>query len=166
VPTVSFEGNNVVDNEVTGKSIPGEDGNWNFMMKLLDDCADKDFVSCMGVKFVTAVDRADKMSDIQVFDGVSLVKTQDLDDGISGRALLTEEEVQNSLDHDPAQKTSRLLEYIVEVASRFFKSHVIQFKFPKFSPDDVQRALQEGKSKAKSLFLHSPNITQPEVSNI
>jgi hypothetical protein len=166
VPAISLEGKNVVDNEVAGKSINGDDGNWNFMMKLLDDCADKDFFSCMGVKLVTAMDRAEKMSDIQVVDGVSLVKTQDPDGGISGRALLTEEEVQNSLEHDPSQKTSRLLEYIVEVASRFFKTHVIQLKLPKFSPDDVQRALQEGKSKAKSIFLYSPKITQPEASNI
>ena len=167
VPTVSSEGKNVADNEVVkGKGILGDEGNWNFMMKLLDDCADKDFFSCMGVKLVTAMDKAGKMSDIKVFDGVSLVKTQDLDDGTRGRALLTEEEVQNSLDHDPAQKTSRLLEFLVEVASRFFKSHVIQFKLPQLSPDDVQRALQEGKSTAESLILSSPKIIQPGASNI
>jgi hypothetical protein len=167
VPTVSSEGKNVADNEVVkGKSIPGDEGNWSFMMKLLDDCADKDFFSCMGVKLVTALDRAEKMSDIKVVDGVSLVKTEDLEDGRSGRALLTEEEVQNSLDHDPAQKTSRLLEFLVEVASRFFKSHVIQFKLPQLYPDEVQRAFQEGKSKADSLILSSPKITQPGASNI
>ena len=167
VPTVLSEGKNVADNEVVkGKSIPGDEGNLNFMMKLLDDCADKDFFSCMGVKLVTAMDRAEKIPDIKIVDGVSLVKTQDTDDGRSGRALLTEEEVQNSLDHDPAQKTSRLLEFLVEVASRFFKSHVIQFKLPQLSPDDVQRAFQEGKSKAESLILFSPKITQPGASNI
>jgi len=167
VPTVLSEGKNVADNEVVkGKSIPGDEGNLNFMMKLLDDCADKDFFSCMGVKLVTAMDRAEKIPDIKIVDGVSLVKTQDTDDGRSGRALLTEEEVQNSLDHDPAQKTSRLLEFLVEVASRFFKSHVIQFKLPQLSPDDVQRAFQEGKSKAESLILSSPKITQPGASNI
>lgn len=150
VPTASFEGKNIADNEVVnGKNIPGDEGNWNFMMNMIDDCADKDFFSCMGVKIVTAMDRADKMSDIQVIDGVSLVKAQHLDDGRNGRALLTEEDVQNSLDQDPAQKTSRLLEFLVEVASRFFKSHVIQFKLPQFSPDDVQRALQEARGKKK-----------------
>jgi len=167
VPTVSSEGKNVADNEVVkGKSIPGDEGNLNFMTKLLDDCADKDFFSCMGVKLVTAMDRADKMSDIKVVDGVSLVKIQDLDDGRSGRALLTEEEVQNSLDHDPTQKTSRLLEFLVEVASRFFKSHVIQFKLPQLSSDDVQRAFEEGKSKAESLNLSSPKITQSGASKV
>jgi hypothetical protein len=151
VPTVSFEGKNIADNEVVkGKNIPGDEGNWNFMMKMIDDCTDKDFFSCVGVKIVTAMDRAEKMSDIQVIDGISLVKTQDFEDGRNGRALLTEEYVQNSLDQDPAQKTSRLLEYLVEVASRFFKSHVIQFKLPQFSPNDVQRALQEGKFKLLS----------------
>jgi len=161
VPTVLSEGRNVADNEVVkGKSIPGDDGNWNFMMKFLDDCADKDFLSCMGVKLVTAMDRAQKMSDINVVDGVSLVKTQDLDDGRGGRALLTEEEVQNSLDHDPAQKTSRLLEFLVDVASRFFKSHVIQFKLPQLSPDDVQRAFEEGKSKAVSHFFSKTYTTR------
>jgi hypothetical protein len=159
VPTVSSEGQNVADNEVVkGKSISGDDGSWNFMMKLLDDCADKDFISCMGVKLVTAIDRAEKMSDIKVVDGVSLVKTQDLDDGRSARALLTEEEVQNSLDHDPAQKTSRLLEFLVEVASRFFKSHVIQFKLPQLTQDDVQRAFEEGKSRTESPILTSLKI--------
>lgn len=167
VPAVSSEGKNVAFNEVEkGKSIPVDEGNWNFMMKFLDDCADKDFFSCMGVKLVTAMDRAEKMSDIKVVDGVSLVKTQDLDDGRSSRALLTEEEVQNSLDHDPAQKTSRLLEFLVEVASRFLKSHVIQFKLPQLSPDDVQRAFEEGKSKTVSLISSFPKITQPGAANI
>ena len=154
VPTVSFEGKNVADNEVVkGKTIPADEGNWNFMLKMIDDCTDKDFLSCMGVKVVTAMDRAAKMSDIRVFEGLSLVKTQDLDDGRNGRALLTEEEVENSLEQDPAQKTSRLLEFLVEAASRFFKTHVIQFKLPQFSSDDVQRALQEGESNPVSPYL-------------
>jgi hypothetical protein len=147
VPAVPFEGKNIEDNEVTGsRSSPGDDGNWNFMIRTIDDCAEKDFLSCMGVKVVTALDRATRMSDIHVIDGVSLIKNQDVDDGRNGRALITEEELQNSLDQDPEQKTSRLLEYLVEVAARFFKSHSLQFKFPQFSPDQVQRALQEGKS--------------------
>jgi hypothetical protein len=148
VPTVAIEGKNLEDNEVAqGKSSSGSDGNWNVMMKMLDDCADKDFLSCVGVKVVTAIDRAAKMSDISVIDGVSIIKTEDIDDGGNGRALMTEEELQNSLDQDPAEKTSRLLEFLVEAASRFFKSHAIQFKLPELSSDQFQRAFQEGESK-------------------
>jgi hypothetical protein len=156
VPTVSSEGNNLEDNEVAGRrGSSGEEGNWNFMIKMIDDCAEKDFLSCMGVKMVTALDRAARMSDIQVIDSVSLIKIQDIDDERNGRALMTEEEIQNSLENDPSQKTSRLLDFLVEVASRFFKSHALQFKFPQFSPDQVQRALQEGESRnITSYFLY------------
>lgn len=112
-------------------------------MKMLEDCADKEFLSCVGVKVVTAIDRAAKMSDIRVIDGVTIIKTEEVD----GRALMTEEELQNSLEEEPAEKTSRLLEYLVEVASKFFKSHAIQFKLPELSSDRLQRALEEGESK-------------------
>jgi hypothetical protein len=114
---------------------------------MLDDCADKEFLSCVGVKVVTAIDRAAKMSDIRVIDGVTIIKTEEVDEGENGRAFMTEEELQNSLDQEPAEKTSRLLEYLVEVASKFFKSHAIQFKLPELSSDRLQRALEEGESR-------------------
>lgn len=164
VPTIPSEGKNLQDNEVVGgKSSSGDEGNWNFMIRMIDDCSEKDFLSCVGVKVVTALDRGAKMSDIQVIDGLSLIKTQDVDDERNGRALLTEEELQNSLDQDPTQKTSRLLEYLVEVASRFFNSHALQFKLPQFSPDQVQRALQEGESQIElSHFLHLSHVSSPK----
>jgi hypothetical protein len=148
VPTVASAGKNLEYNEVVqGKSISGTEGNWNVVMKMLDDCADKEFLSCVGVKVVTAIDRAAKMSDIQVIDGVTIVKTDDMDDEKNGRALMTEEELENSLDQEPADKTSRLLEYLVEVSSKFFRSHAIQFKLPELSSDRLQRAFEEGESK-------------------
>jgi hypothetical protein len=156
LPTVSSEGKNLEDNEVEeARNVFRFEGNWNFLTKMIDDCVEKDLFSCMGVKVVTAMDRAAKLSDIQVTDGVSLIKVQDADDGRNSRALMSEEEIQNSLDQDPAQKTSRLLEYLVEVAARFFKSHVIQFKLPQFSPDQVQRALQEGELQKHTAFLEN-----------
>ncbi|KAJ4450974.1 hypothetical protein ANN_02409 [Periplaneta americana] len=156
---VPFDGKNVEDNEVSGsRSSSGDDGNWSFMMKTLEDCAEKDLFQCMGVKVVSAMDKAARMADIQVVEGISLIKTQDLDDGRNGRALMTEEEIQNSLEKDPSQKTSRLLEFLVETAARFFKTHVLQFKLPQFSPEQVQRALQEARGKKKILKAILPIV--------
>jgi hypothetical protein len=169
VPTVLSEGKNLQDNEVVGsRSSSGDEGNWNILIKMIDDCVENDFLSCMGVKAVTALERAAKMSDIHVIDGVSLIKTQDLDDERNGRALMTEEELQNTLDQDPAQKTSRLLEFLVEVASRFFKSHSLQFKLPQFSPDQVQRALQEGESRNITLshFLYISPLSPKQHNEV
>lgn len=148
VPAVASEGKNLEQNKVTeGKSSSETEGNWNVVVKMLDDCIEKDFLSCVGVKLVTAIQRAAKMSDISIIDGVNIIKTEDVDDGGNGRAILAEEEIQNSLDQDPAHKTARLLEYLVEAASRFFKSHAIQFKLPELSSDHLQRALEEGESR-------------------
>jgi phosphoribosylaminoimidazole carboxylase (NCAIR synthetase) len=148
VPAVASEGENLEYNEVVqGKSSSATERNWNVVMKMLDDCADKEFLSCVGVKVVTAIDRAAKMSDISVIDGVTIIKTEDVDDGKNGRALMTEEELQNSLDQEPEEKTSRLLEYLVEVASKFFRTHAIQFKLPELSSDRLQRAFEEGESQ-------------------
>lgn len=148
VPTVASEGKNLEYNEVEGgKSSSETGGNWNVVLKMLDDCAEKEFFSCVGVRLVTAIDRAAKMSDIRVIDGVSIIKTEDIDDGGNGRAIMGEEELQNSLDQNPADKTARLLEYLVEAASRFFNSHAIQFKLPELSSDQLQKTLEEGKYK-------------------
>lgn len=157
VPTVASEGKNLEYNEVVqGKSSSGTEGNWNVVMKMLDDCADKEFLSCVGVKVVTAIDRAAKMSDIRIIEGVTIVKTEDIDDEENGRAFMTEEELENSLDQEPSEKTSRLLEYLVDVASRFFRSHAIQFKLPELSSDRLQRALQEARGKKKIRKMLGP----------
>ncbi|XP_067007007.1 uncharacterized protein [Anabrus simplex] len=143
------------DNEVDGRSST-EDGNWKIVAKILDDCAEKDMTSCLGVKAVTALERAARMRNIDLMDGVSLVKTSEAE--ASGRALVTENDVQNSLDQEPSQKTARLIDMIFEAAARFLKTHSIQFRLPQAVPEQIQRALDEGRGKKKILKTLLPLI--------
>ncbi|PSN49205.1 hypothetical protein C0J52_16940 [Blattella germanica] len=159
VPAVAFPGKNFEENEVeSGRNRPGEGSNWNVLMRVLEDCAEKDLVQCIGIKTITAMDRAARMADIQVLDGVSLIKNGEVEDARDGRALMSEDEIQNSLEQDPSQKTSRLVEYLVRAAARFLNTHVLQFKLPEFEPEQVQRALSEARGKKKMLKALLPII--------
>ena len=142
VPTVSFPGDsNKVESE---RRIGEEDANWGVLYRALEECVEKDVIECLGVKAVTAMDRASRMANIQVAEGVSFVQSPDFDDRRNSRSFFSENEVQNSLDQEPEEKSSRLVEFLVDAFTRVMRSHNLQFNLRELIPGQVQRALQEG----------------------
>lgn len=123
---------------------------WKTFNKIFNDCGSddtSDVLSCLGVKAVTVMNRAARVGDVELIQGVSLVKSSDYDEVTrNGRSMLTESEVENSLAlQQPSERTSRLLDMIYDSALRFLQSHTLQFKLPKIAPESLQRALEEGK---------------------
>lgn len=118
-------------------------------IKFFTDCGEKDFGTCLGVKAVTAMNNAARSDDLKLFDGVSFVRSGEVDR--SGRAL-SESELENSLPEESAQKRSRLIDLFFDAAFRFLKSHSLQLRMPEATSMELERALQEGK-KQIVLFL-------------
>ncbi|CAG2055471.1 unnamed protein product [Timema podura] len=145
-----LEENKIEDNEIPEERGFAGDASWEMANRLLDECGERDMVTCLGVKAVAVLDRAARMTKIKLMDGVTFVKTGDADDNRNGRALMTEAEIQNSIDQDPDQKTTRLIDLFLEAATSFLQSHVLQFKMPDAATQPLQRALQEtGRGKKK-----------------
>lgn len=137
------------DNEVVwrARSADSEDkGGLKVFAKVLEDCNSEDYskiASCLGVKTIVALDRAARAGSIDLISGVKLVKTEDAESLRNGRSL-TEEDIQNSIDAEPTERSSRLLDLLFESATKFLQSHSLEFKFPQTSPQELQRAFEEG----------------------
>lgn len=135
-----------LENEViTGRS----DGFDAF--KLISECRKSDWGTCLGVKAVTLMNRAARMDEVSLVDGVvSFVSSGEIDR--TGRAL-SESELENSLPEETSQKTSRLFDLFLDAALRFFKSHSLQFKLPETAPAELQRAFEEGNHDSAGITL-------------
>lgn len=75
--------------------------------------------------------------DVKLTDGISLVKTDDIPVGRSLNDVVLPE------DNDARENEVDTL--LVERIARFFGTHTLQFKVPKDSIQDMQRALEECK---------------------
>ncbi|XP_049861247.1 uncharacterized protein LOC126355094 [Schistocerca gregaria] len=154
VPPVAVE-DNEVGVEGRGASGGGDGAGWRLAVKVLADCTERgDLVSCLGVKTAAALGRAARMSDIKLADGVSFVRTGAAEDRDGGRALASEADMQNAIDsQEPASRSDRLVDLLMEAAGRFLRTHSLQFKLPDEIPGQIQRALQdEGRGKKKKLL--------------
>ncbi|KAF6208867.1 hypothetical protein GE061_014609 [Apolygus lucorum] len=127
----------VLDNRIEDSSAP--------------DCGSRsDVTTCLGARAIAALDRAARMNDIPVFEGVTLVKENDFR---AGRALMTPEQIEESLPENAEERSSRLVDLAYDSALRFLQSHSLQIKMPQGAPENFQRALDEGRAKLKKKIL-------------
>ncbi|KAK6621945.1 hypothetical protein RUM44_001752 [Polyplax serrata] len=138
---------NPQENEIfAGRSTDGFDG----AVKFFTDCQEKDLGTCLGVKAVTIMSRMARMEDLKLYDGISFVRSGEVDR--TGRAL-SESELENSLPEETSQKRSRLIDLFVDATFRFLKSHSLQLRMPESTSMEIERALQEGRGKIKKSLM-------------
>lgn len=135
------------DNEVYGRSTEYSSG-WRLVSKVMSECGSDDIaevMNCLGVKAVAILDRAARMGNIEILSGINLNKNTEVpEDNRNGRALMTENEISQSLPQDPTQRTSRLMDLLYDATVRFLQSHTLQLKMPEGAPESFSRALEEG----------------------
>jgi Protein of unknown function (DUF1676) len=113
-----------------------------FVYRLWDDCnnkADMDLSSCLKMKLATAVDRAARMNDLSVFEGVTFVRTAP----VESASATTEEAVEASLPRSSDARDETLSAMILERAAHFFQTHSLSVKVPEFA----ERSLAAGDGK-------------------
>lgn len=126
----------------------GDDGNVKFAAKLMGDCLHREYsemADCLGVKAIMAVDRAARMSTVPLLPGISFVADHEVLQQRTGRTLMTEEEIENSISAEPNEKGAKLADMLFDSMARFLESHTLQFRLPKSSSMEMQRAFDEGK---------------------
>ena len=123
-----------------------EDGKWKFATKFIEDCVSQEYsemAHCFGVKTVAVLDRAARMNTINILPGITFVAdSEELQR--NGRALMTEEEIENSISADPNEKGSKLMAMLFDSVSKFLQTHTLQLRIPKSTSFELQRALDEG----------------------
>ncbi|KAE8737061.1 hypothetical protein FOCC_FOCC017482 [Frankliniella occidentalis] len=124
--------------------------------RFLQECGDKDMFFCMKMRALTFVDRAvRKAGDIPLADGVALVQSGEAARELSGRAL-SEDELDNSLPQDAAERDSQVETLLVDRVARFLESRTLQLKVPDSAISDIRRSLDESRGKKKKLKMLLP----------
>ncbi|KAL1449592.1 hypothetical protein WDU94_002083 [Cyamophila willieti] len=118
---------NLIEEGRSEKSEMSVGGNaWKLLNKVMADCNNDDFSkmsSCLGVKAVTAIDRASRMNSITLVSGINLINE---DNERNSRSLVTEEQVTNEIESAPSgDKSGRLLEMIFDNAAKFLQTHTV-----------------------------------------
>ncbi|KAL4149262.1 hypothetical protein QTP88_003243 [Uroleucon formosanum] len=128
-------------------------GNWAMVTRMADECAkDADTAACVAVKAAAALERAARAtSPVQVLPGLTIMKNAD--EGSSSqrdsRALPTEDELRGQLEQQP----SKVTDMVVNSAIRFLQSRTLQLKFPQTNPEELSRAIEEGRGKLKKKMM-------------
>lgn len=117
--------------------------------RFLQGCGEKDMLLCIKMRALTFVDRAlRRPEDINVVDGVTLVRAQDAGRDLNGRAL-SEAELDASLPKDAEDRDAQVETMLVDRVARFLESHTLQLKVPDSTISDVRRSLDEARGKKK-----------------
>lgn len=107
--------------------------------RVYEECNAKDLVSCLKMKFVTALDRLSRKIELPITDQISLVK----DDKSDNNNEMDNEVLEATLPRSLEEKDNKLDQIIAEKLVNFFATRSFQFKLSGIK--DMQRSLQEGK---------------------
>ncbi|XP_037951917.1 uncharacterized protein LOC119682529 [Teleopsis dalmanni] len=125
---------------VTANGSPSESDNLlSSALKIVKDCGDRSMVLCIKERALHYFDSEN--GDVKLTDGISLIKTDDIPVGRSLNEVVLPEESE--------ARENEVDSLLVERVARFFGTHTLQFKVPKDSIQDMQRALEESRGKKK-----------------
>lgn len=110
----------------TARSTEGSSifGDFKFVYKVYQECAAKDLTSCLKMKLITALDRAERSyNEIPLFEGVRFVKEKDAP---IENTIENEVELEASLPRALEERQDALDNMISNRVSSFFDTHTLQ----------------------------------------
>ncbi|KAK9501633.1 hypothetical protein O3M35_012324 [Rhynocoris fuscipes] len=124
--------------------------------KWVQGCGDKELSLCLKMRALTYVDRVlRKPEDINIMDGISLVRTEAASREMNGRAI-SEAELDESLPKNAEDKDAQVESMLVDRVARFLQTHTLQLKVPDSSIEEVRKTLDEARGKKKKLKMLLP----------
>lgn len=136
----------VTDNSIEQKRSFRSDANsifsdLKFVYRVYEDCSAKDLSSCLKMKIITALDRADRsLSELKLADGISFVRDSSVKEDSTP---MSENEIEASLSRSIDSREDSLNQLMFDKMMQFLQSHVLQFKLNGFG--DIYTNLTEGK---------------------
>jgi hypothetical protein len=118
------------------------------LKKIYDDCEnDSDFLKCMKIQAIKATDRALKIPNIKIVEGLSMVQKENQAEGLSRAINEGAHLSENEMRSLPSDKLDNM---IFDLASKFINTHQVQLNIPRlFSSQDTPRLVEEGRKKMK-----------------
>lgn len=117
-----------------------DDMGMKFVMRLYEDCQRSDgILPCLKKKAILFFDRAARMEEIPLIDGVDIVKTSDVD-----MVPISENDIDANLPRNLDSKDEILSEMLWDRIAAFANSRTIQLSLPKMSGDELNKGVEEG----------------------
>ncbi|KAK9501632.1 hypothetical protein O3M35_012323 [Rhynocoris fuscipes] len=115
--------------------------------RVVDECTSNgvDPSMCLKLKLLTAMERASRSRDLEVIDGIHLIR----DNSAKDEMPLTENEIEANLPRSLDDKEKALDTMIVDKAQNFIETRSVQIKLTNLN--DIPRAfgLEEGRSRRR-----------------
>lgn len=117
-----------------------DDLGMKFVMRLYEDCQRSDgILPCLKKKAILFFDRAARMEEIPLIDGVDIVKTSDVE-----MVPISENDIDANLPRNLDSKDEILSEMLWDRIASFANSRTIQLSLPKMSGDELNKGVEEG----------------------
>lgn len=117
-----------------------DDSGMKFVMRLYEDCQRSDgILPCLKKKAILFFDRAARMEEIPLIDGVDIVKTSDVE-----MVPISENDIDANLPRNLDSKDEILSEMLWDRIASFANSRTIQLSLPKMSGDELNKGVEEG----------------------
>jgi len=115
----------------SGLALPQPENEVDRGLRLLRNTYEKceasgELVPCLKTKFVKLADRALKISNIPLFEGVTVIQNED----VGARAFSVPDFQEESLPQEATARDDVLDDLLIDRVSRFFKTHSLQFSLP------------------------------------
>ncbi|KAJ8684347.1 hypothetical protein QAD02_020139 [Eretmocerus hayati] len=136
---------NSLDSQDQGRAAGGVINELRSIYQIYKDCAGAEVSSCLKVRLLTAMDRVSRSAQINVAEGLTLIKDdQPKDDQPKetvDEAIKTPQEIEASLPRSLEAKEDALNSMIMDKAADFLQSHTLKIKLP--NVEEIQRSLSD-----------------------
>lgn len=123
------------------------------LYRVYEECSAKEMSSCLKMKIIFAIDRADKsINRLRLTDGISFVRDDSRgDDRQKSLPPLSENDLEQILPRSLEDRENTLNDIIIEKIIKFFQTHTIQFKL--LGSEQANRSLSPGEEGENTLHL-------------
>ncbi|XP_072935156.1 uncharacterized protein Osi12 [Epargyreus clarus] len=125
-----------------------DDFGMRYLMRIYEDCQRNDgIVPCLKKKAILFFDRASRMEDIPIVDGLDIVKASPEE-----FPPLSENEIDANLPKSFDNKDDALTRMLWDKIAYFANSRTIRMALPKMSGEELNKGVEEGRGKMKKMM--------------
>lgn len=136
---------NSIDDTSARSGNTGVFGDLRYVYQVYKDCSASELSSCLKLKLLTAMDRVSRTVQLNIVDGVTLVKDEGAVPEEEPRSL---QEIEASLPRSLEDREDTLNSIIMDKIVSFFQSYTLKLKLP--NVEELQRSLtEEGRGKKR-----------------
>lgn len=130
-------------------AVTKDDFGMRSIMRVYEDCQKSDgTLPCLKRKAILFFDRAARMDNIPLIDGVEVKKAYDPEGHIS-----SEKDIEASLPRNLQDKDAALSDMLWEKVAAFANSRTIQLSLPKLTGQDLNKSVEEGEKSIIPIYL-------------